>query len=110
MAKEFINLKEKYNYWKIHVENWEQTNLTQAEYCRRNNLSIKTFGYHKRKILGVSKEIQSFLPVAIQADPVRAIEPEPSLRLLLQNGLKIEVEGDFNPGTLQKLIRAVEGV
>lgn len=110
MAKQLRSRKEKYNFWKNHVQQWQQSNLSQAEYCRHNNLSIKTFGYRKRRILGSSEESQSFLPVTIHAEPVRAFEPETSLRLLLQNGLKIEVAGDFNPCTLQKLIRVAEGV
>lgn len=110
MAKQFRNRKEKYNFWENHIHKWQQSNLSQAEYCRYNNLPIKTFGYRKRQITGVSKENHSFIPVTIQAEPVRSFDPESPLRLLLQNGLKIEVAGDFNPRTLQKLIRTVEAV
>lgn len=108
MAKQFRNRKEKYNYWKNHIQKWHQSDLSQAEYCRRNNLSIKTFGYRKRQIIGVSKEDQSFIPVAIHAEPTRCFESEKPLQILLENGLKIEVSGDFNPRILQKLIRVAE--
>lgn len=110
MAKQFSSRKEKYNFWKNHIQKWRQSDLTQAEYCRRHNLPIKTFGYRKRQIIGSSKQNQSFIPVTIQAEPVRTFDPGLSLQLLLRNGLKIEVAGDFNPCTLQKLIRASEAV
>ena len=31
-------LEQKRIYWKQHIEHWQQTGLTQAEYCRRHNL------------------------------------------------------------------------
>jgi hypothetical protein len=110
VTKQIRSRKEKYNFWKKHIHKWQQSNLSQVEYCRNNNLSIKTFGYRKRQITGSSKETHSFIPVTIQAEPVRSFDPESPLRLLLQNGLKIEVTGDFNPFILQKLIRTAEAV
>ena len=110
MTKQFRSRKEKYNFWKNHIHKWQQSDLSQSEYCRRNNLSVKTFGYRKRQRMGESKQNQSFIPVTIQSEPVRAFDPGSSLQLLLRNGLKIEVTGDFNPCILQKLIKASEAV
>lgn len=110
MTTDFMSRKEKQEFWQAHIEAWQQSNLSQAEYCRRNNLPIKSFGYRKRRILGSSNQDQLFVPVTIQAEPVRTFEEEAPLRLALQNGLKIEVAGDFNPGILQKLIRVAEVV
>lgn len=110
MISDFMTIKEKQEFWQTHIEAWQQSSLSQAEYCRRNNLPIKSFGYRKRRILGSSNQEQLFIPVTIQAEPVRAFETETPLRLALQNGLKIEVAGDFNPGILQKLIRVAEAV
>ena len=31
-------LEQKRTYWKQHIDQWQQTGLTQAEYCRRYNL------------------------------------------------------------------------
>ncbi|WP_291325463.1 hypothetical protein [Desulfovibrio sp. UCD-KL4C] len=35
---------------KKHIAAWENSALSQAEYCRTHGLSYKGFGYNKRKI------------------------------------------------------------
>ena len=31
-------LEQKRAFWKQHIDSWQETGLTQAEYCRRHNL------------------------------------------------------------------------
>ena len=31
-------LEQKLIYWKQHIDSWQESGLTEAEYCRRNNL------------------------------------------------------------------------
>lgn len=108
MTTHYRNRKEKQDFWKTHVESWQQSNLTQAEYCRRNSLSIKSFGYRKRRILVAPEQSLSFVPVTIQAEPVTTVRLESPLQLVLLNGLKVEIADDFNPVLLKKLIRTAE--
>lgn len=42
-------------FWKDHVSHWNKTSLSQASYCQEHELSIKRFGYWKRKLLGAAK-------------------------------------------------------
>ncbi len=56
-----------------------------------------------------SKKI-SFDTITVQAKPVRTLKAEALLHLVLENGLKIEVAGGFNPSILQKLIRTAEAL
>ncbi len=42
-------LKKKRKLWQAHIKAWSESSMTQAEYCRQNELSIKSFGYWKRK-------------------------------------------------------------
>ena len=35
---EELDPKEKRQFWENHVQAWQQSGLTQAEYCRQNNL------------------------------------------------------------------------
>jgi hypothetical protein len=37
--------------WSEHIENWQASSISQAEYCRRNNLQQYKFSYWKRKLL-----------------------------------------------------------
>ncbi|MHC4433765.1 MAG: IS66 family insertion sequence element accessory protein TnpA [Planctomycetota bacterium] len=36
-------------YWQEHISQWSKSGLTQAEYCRRNNLSQAAFHWRKRE-------------------------------------------------------------
>jgi len=57
---------DKHQYWKPHVEAWEQSGVRQSEYCSRHGLNIKVFGYWKRKLCRRRSDV-TFLPVAIKA-------------------------------------------
>jgi len=41
---------DKSSYWHAHFESWENSGLSQAEYCRRHNLKYCLFHYWKRKL------------------------------------------------------------
>ena len=108
MTEKIRNAEEKYNFWQKHLEAWKQSNITQAEYCRRNGLASKSFTYWKSRITSSAARQISFVPVTVRPESVRTVEEESYLRVVLQNGLKIEVAETFNPSTLKKLIRTIE--
>ncbi|MEZ9936257.1 IS66 family insertion sequence element accessory protein TnpA [Vibrio breoganii] len=39
-------------HWQHHIDAWQQTQLSQAQYCRSHQLDQSQFSYWKRKILG----------------------------------------------------------
>jgi len=41
-------LTERGKSWQKHLKAWSKTSLSQAEYCRRHNLSQPAFGWWKR--------------------------------------------------------------
>ncbi|WP_445013420.1 IS66 family insertion sequence element accessory protein TnpA [Maridesulfovibrio hydrothermalis] len=45
-----MNMTSKKCNWKKHINAWENSGVSQAEYCRKNGISVKTFGYHKRRM------------------------------------------------------------
>jgi hypothetical protein len=47
----------KRRYWAEQIRAWEESPLSQAEYCRRQRISIKSFQYWKSK-LGRHEEIK----------------------------------------------------
>ncbi len=49
MKKVSLSRRQKRKLWKKHIQAWESSNLTQAEYCEQHNLKIKHFWYWKRK-------------------------------------------------------------
>ncbi len=100
-------VEEKHQYWQGHIEGWRQSGLGQAEYCRRNLLSIKNFGYWKRKQSKSELESVKFFPLVLQKpkqDPGSS-----SLHLTLQEKrFSIEIREDFSPALLKRVILTLE--
>ncbi len=38
-------MSDKRQFWFQHIEQWEQSGLSQTKYARQQGLSIKSFGY-----------------------------------------------------------------
>lgn len=100
-------IKEKRGYWQGHIASWRQSGLSQAEYCRRQSLSIKNFGYWKRKQSKTQPGELKFFPLVLSS-PVQG-QGASLLRLTLQEKrFTIEIKEDFSPVVLKKLILSLE--
>jgi hypothetical protein len=105
--------------WNALLNDFRRSGLTQAEFCRRREISLPSFRNHLYKP-NLSKSTSSddrsaagadhhFLPVTILPDPVPPITGSQShLELILSNGRRIAVTPGFDPRTLRNLIAAVE--
>jgi hypothetical protein len=106
--------------WKSLLHEFRHSGLTQAEFCRRRQISLHSF----RKHLYPPRPSQPtpsddrpsaaagppFLPVTILPDPTPSIPvPSSHLELILSNGRRIAVVPGFDPQTLRHLIAVVEG-
>jgi hypothetical protein len=106
--------------WKSLLNEFRHSGLTQAEFCRRRQISLHSFRKHlyqprparpapsdDRPSAGADAH---FLPVTILPDPTPSIAASPShLELILPNGRRIAVAPGFDPRTLRHLIAVVEG-
>jgi len=45
-------MSERGRFWQRHLQAWRKTSLSQAEYCRRQNLSVAGLGWWKRRLAG----------------------------------------------------------
>jgi hypothetical protein len=103
-------LEQKRIYWKQHIDSWQATGLTQAEYCRRNNLKHHQLVYWKKRFLKTKTEV-SFVPLKLEdlldipAQPDRA-----PLCLVINNFFKIEIKAGFDALLLRQLIVALRGL
>jgi len=92
------------SYWKGHIEAWQGSGKTQAQYCRQHELKLKAFAYRKRQF--------GKTPAKAVFHPVRIIEEKAKvstcLNLLIGLRYCIEVRDGFNPATLQLLLETLE--
>jgi hypothetical protein len=79
--------------------------LTQAEYCRRNELKWSTFYYWRKRLQDNTKA------VTLVQVPVSTNIGCPSVReltLILADRYKVDIGDNFNPSTLAKLVDTLE--
>ena len=105
--------------WNALLNDFRRSGLTQAEFCRRRQVSLHSFRKHLYQPLpsnpAPSDDRSSasaghhFLPVAILPDPILSITAsQPHLELILSNGRRIAVAPGFDSQTFRRLIPIVE--
>lgn len=99
--------------WQRIISDWQESGLTKAEYCRRNNISSRKFSYHSVKNKAFSKPRQtdnsepgSFAEVVCDesASPAKQNSKSSPLVLRLDCGGSIELDNDFNADLLRRLL------
>jgi hypothetical protein len=103
-------LEQKRTYWKQHIDSWQQTGLTQAAYCRRNNLKHHQLVYWKKRFLKTETDV-SFVPLKLEdLLDIPARSDAASLFLLINNHFKLEIRAGFDAQVLRQLIFALRGL
>jgi len=103
-------LEQKRSYWKQQIEQWQQSGLSQAEYCRRNNLKHHQLVYWKRRCLKTETEV-SFVPVQLEALlDIPAPADQASLTVIIDNQFKVEIVAGFDPQLLRQVLTALRGL
>jgi hypothetical protein len=100
--------RERREFWESHIKAWEDSGLSQIEYCNRHKLSRHRFTYWKCK--GDKKsEAVTFMPVF--QSPVQSfqgINQNIPIRLIIGDQYRIEVGDGFSPHTLGQLVNTLE--
>ena len=93
----------KRNFWKRHIEGWSRSGSIQAEYCRVQKLSAKSFTYWKRRFR--QKAEVSFVPVEVK--PEAQMTDISTGLVLCKDGYRIEIKEGFKPEVLGKVLLAL---
>jgi len=94
---------EKRRCWENHIEQWKKSGLTQASYCRKTDLKIKSFTYWKSRFK--KKNLPEL--VQIPADPFST----PSiLKLNIGSGFQIEIPDGFSTTTLGQVLLTLQSI
>lgn len=122
-------------HWAEIFRQWQQSGLSKAGFCRRAGLSLASFKnwlytpeYRRaidrfladpgRPVPLADPRGPRLVPVVVRADdgsqddpptPAPAPSDEPPLQVVLGPGRRIAVGPGFDPGTLRRLIDALEG-
>jgi len=63
------SLEERRGFWEQHLREWKSSGVSQAEFCRRNKLSLKSFVYWKKRQKSTSSPV-CLVEVPVQMQPV----------------------------------------
>lgn len=97
--------------WADLVKEWEASGQSQRGFCAERGIGQSTLRYWRRRLQG---ETPSDARIAeARLVPVRVCAQEPSqggsgLRLVLGNGLGIEVAPGFDAATLQRVLATLQ--
>ena len=79
---------------KKHIENWQESGLTQTGYCRQAGIKLDNFNYYKQKFLKSKSSVNQ----THQLIPVKLLEDIEQVRHTIKishsNGFSVEI----NPG------------
>jgi len=94
-------------FWKHHIEEWSRSGLTQAAYCRENDLRPNRFTYWKIKFKDQNLPIEfaQVSPVQI-SELLNSARPE-RLLLNVDSGFQIEIPDGFSQTTLSQVLQVL---
>ena len=110
-SKQNINQK-RCQFWRVHLDSWATSRLSQREYCRQNDLKTNRFTYWKNKSNRDNLPIEF---VQVSAEPAESIHrPQDnvtfSLRLTVDSRFAIEIMDGFSSDTLEQVLLTLERV
>ena len=103
-------LEQKRSFWKQHIDSWQQTGLTQTEYCRQHNLKHHQLVYWRKRLPKTETDV-SFVPLKLEdLLDLPAPQQQAALTLVVNNQFKIEIRAGFDAQLLRQLIFALRGL
>ncbi len=103
--------KKQIKYWQAHIKAYQKSGLSQAEYCRQNNLRSNRLRYWKKKFQNQqNSQNPSFvnLPVSI-TDTKPATKSESGVSVILSEKIILSLSINFDKDTLTKAVDILGG-
>lgn len=103
---------EKEAFWSSHMQQWRDSDLSQADYCAQHRLKTYQFQYWRSKLRAKSAKAKSSLRLVqleTKTDWNAPVRPERVYPLKIHIGKAvIEVGSDMPPETLRQFVKALE--
>lgn len=93
--------------WRVHIEAWRKSGLTQSEYCRQRQLSRDAFAYWKKRLLPeqtASEAASNLVPIPFRLPVSGRPKPSAPLGIVVGDRFRLEINGDFEPALLEKVL------
>ena len=96
-------------FWADHIKRWEESGLSQIDYCRANDLSRHHFTYWKCKNNRKNNPVK-FVSVVTQSSATSSPISIELLKVHVGDNYRIEVGEGFSEETLIRLIKTLSGI
>src|ERR1700757_3013139 len=97
---------EKRRFWEKHIEKWKVSGHSQVEYCRLNDVNIKSFRYWKRRIGRLSCAPALVELPLLKSLPASVLPLSPQLCLVVER-YRIEIGKGFDSEDLERVVRTL---
>lgn len=97
----------KLKFWQEHILQWQNSNLSQAEYCRQQKLDQNSFSYHKLKQLKLIEQLPVKSSGFIRLPLPQASLVDTPLTLHFSNGMKLSGIDHANLATVKLLAQVL---
>jgi len=88
-----------------HIEAWQSSSMSQAAYCRKQGLNVKTFGNWLRTYRNGCAENQTVTLVPVTIKPAASLTD--SLKLRSSGDHVLEIPADVSPRWLGELLKCL---
>ena len=93
--------------WKNHIEEWQASGLSQAEYCRQHGLNVNTFSGRLSHHRSLEKSRQPEL-IPVQVQPVPAVSVAAAGPVVLSHRqYRLEFPAAVSPRWLAELLQCL---
>lgn len=75
---------EKAAYWQQHFTDWQQSGLSQRDYCKLNNLTFSSFGYWRKRLQISESTSSKLVPVSV------SVSRPAMINVYLPSGIRLE--------------------
>lgn len=102
---EITNKPTKAEQWAAHIERWQESNLSQQEYCKQAGVGYAAFVYWRGK--ESSKAKAKFVPVKLATSKPTSHEAPKSIQIKLVTGHVVYIPANLPVNDIAALISAL---
>jgi hypothetical protein len=95
---------EKRRFWEEHLRKWKASGVSQVEYCRVNDVNIKSFRYWKRRV-GRLGSAPALVEVPLVKYATVCPPPSNAQLCLVVERYRVEIGKGFDSADLERLVR-----
>lgn len=107
---------ERGRFWERHLQQWRQSGLSQAQYCRRHHLSAPAFGWWKGRLSATGGRTQpaadkkgSFVELTLGEREVPVPAGAVVYEIVLSRQRCLRLGCGFEPERVRQLLELLEG-